>query len=129
MAPQGNPEHVWVGRCGCYSDIATPSRKPWFWTPQWYWFGLKTLLPISFGGDEYCRRTIVFGYTITGRMIVPLWGHSEKKCGDCPMIDQNTGGTFLDTYLIMSKELADEQEASKVLKARAKNIRSLSKKN
>lgn len=142
MSVEDRIQHFWVGPCGCYSDIAKPSRNPWFWKPQVdsddfrslflgndYWGRsrleiLRDLIsPVFVGGDEYCRLTLVLGMPITGRMIIPLWGHSEKSCGDCPMMDPNTKGTFLDTYLTMSKEIAEERTA---LKKRAKNIKKLS---
>ena len=44
----------------------------WFYKPSWYWYGWRTLLPVYFGGDEYNRRTVALGWTITGRMIVAL---------------------------------------------------------
>lgn len=50
----GNPPHVWC------------------WRPQWYWYGWPTLFPIYFGWDEYDRRTIMLGWTITGRIIVAV---------------------------------------------------------
>lgn len=141
MAQERSSEHLWVGRCGCYSDIAKPSWKPWFWRPQLDSDDLLSLFtgrdiwrrsrlgilwsflrPVFFGGDEYCRKTIVIGLPITGRIIIPLWGHAENSCGDCPMIDLSTGGTFLDTYLLASKEMAENSEG---LLNRAKNIRKL----
>lgn len=141
MAQERSSKHLWVGRCGCYSDIAKPSWKPWFWCPELDFDDLRSLFtgkdywnrsrlailrnflrPLFFGGDEYCRKTIVIGFPITGRIIIPLWGHSEKDCGDCPMIDLNTGGTFLDTYLETSREIDAEH---KTLLNRARNIRKL----
>lgn len=44
----------------------------WFWTPCWYWHGWRTLLPVQRGGDEYGRRTLIFGWTVTGRVIVAI---------------------------------------------------------
>lgn len=41
----------------------------WFWKPQWHWFGWRTLIPFSRGGDEYDWHTVVLGWTITGRII------------------------------------------------------------
>ncbi len=46
--------------------------RVWFWSPQWYWYGWRTLIPVYFGGDEYNRLTVVLGWTITGRIIVAL---------------------------------------------------------
>lgn len=44
----------------------------WFYWPSWWWHGWSTLLPIQFGGDEYGRRTLMLGWTITGRVIVAI---------------------------------------------------------
>lgn len=63
----------WYRRCPC-------RRTPWFYKPSWYWYGWQTLLPITLGNDEYHRRDIVFGWTVTGRMIIPLWHFNEEKC-------------------------------------------------
>ena len=114
-------EHLWVGRCGCYSDIQKASFKPWFYKPQWYWFGWKTLLPVSLGNDEWCRYDLVIGFTITGRIIIPLWGHSEKSCGECPRSTPNR----IDDYLIAYKEIEAEEKATR---ARAKAIRRIKNK-
>lgn len=128
MAHREDQEHVWIGRCGCYSDIAKPSRKPWFWKPQFdsedlhalifgrdYWergrihilWGL--IRPVFFGGDEYCRTTLVLGFPITGRIVIPLWGHNERTCGDCPLIDSETGESVLDSYLKIWKEIDNDK--------------------
>lgn len=53
---------------------------PWVWKPQWHWFGWKTFLPFSVGHDEYARRTLVVGWTITGRVIFPLWYCGSGEC-------------------------------------------------
>lgn len=46
--------------------------KVWFWAPAWYWHGPSTLLPIGFGGDEWGRRVLVLGWTITGRVLIAV---------------------------------------------------------
>lgn len=46
--------------------------RVWFWAPEWHWHGWSTLSPVHLGGDEYGRRTVVFGWTITGRVIVAV---------------------------------------------------------
>lgn len=121
MKPNQVKEHIWVARCGCYSDIQKPSYKPWFYKPQWYWFGWKTLLPVSLGGDEWCRLTLVLGVSITGRIIIPLWGHKpDNEC--CPREEPSR----IDDYIQAYKEIEEEQAA---LKARAKNIKKLGKKH
>ena len=53
---------------------------PWVWGPQLHWFGLRTLLPFSVGHDEYARRTLVIGWSITGRVISPLWYCGSEDC-------------------------------------------------
>lgn len=60
--------------------IAQNDRTPWFWKLQWHWFGWKTLVPFSYGHDEYARRTLVVGWTITGRVIFPLWDCGDEAC-------------------------------------------------
>lgn len=115
-------EHVWVGRCGCYSDIQKASYKPWFYKPQWYWYGWKTLLPISLGNDEWCRYDLVLGTTITGRIIIPLWGHKASDCECCP----REAPSRIDDYIIAYKEIEEEQA---IIRARAKNIKKARKMN
>lgn len=44
--------------------------RVWFWKPEWYWHGWKTLVPFFTGGDEYDWHTICLGWTITGRVII-----------------------------------------------------------
>lgn len=64
----------------------------WFWAPSWYWHGWSTLLPVHMGGDEYGRRTLMLGWTVTGRMIVAVsrpgrlyrpdgWEHHDELTG------------------------------------------------
>ena len=55
-------------------------RRPWFWKPQWHWFGWGTLAPIGIGHDEYARHTLILGWTVTGRMIIPLWDCGDDTC-------------------------------------------------
>lgn len=47
-------------------------RRVWFWKPSWYWHGWRTLLPWYIGGDESGRRTLLLGWTVTGRVIVAI---------------------------------------------------------
>ena len=49
----------------------------WFWRPQWHWFGWRTLIPFGYGHDEFARRVLIFGWTITGRILIAVW-----SCGD-----------------------------------------------
>lgn len=37
-----------------------PSRI-WFYRPDLYWHGWRTLLPIRMGGDEHGHRTLIIG--------------------------------------------------------------------
>jgi hypothetical protein len=46
------------------------TERVWFWKPSWYWYGWRTLVPFSTGGDEWDWHTIVLGWTITGRIII-----------------------------------------------------------
>lgn len=45
----------------------------WFYRPQWYWHGWSTLLPVHRGNDEWDRWTLMFGWTITERVVIALW--------------------------------------------------------
>lgn len=61
-------------RCGCW-QTARPSRWPWYYAPG-DWTSWK---PVSLGGDEFCRRTLVFGLGwITGVLVIPL-----RECRGC----------------------------------------------
>lgn len=59
---------------------ALPKSPVWFYRPAWYWFGWGTLLPVLFGHDDYARRTMVLGWTITGRMVVALNYCGRAEC-------------------------------------------------
>ena len=61
-------------------DLARQDARVWFWKPQWYWHGLRTLWPFMYGHDEYARRTLLFGWTVTGRVIVALWDCGDDEC-------------------------------------------------
>lgn len=52
----------------------------WFWKPSWHWFGWKTLIPFTYGHDQYARRVLVFGWTITGRALIAVWGCGDPEC-------------------------------------------------
>lgn len=56
------------------------AKKVWFWRPSWYWFGWDALLPFNRGHDEFSRSTVVLGWTITGRVIIPLWSCGDEDC-------------------------------------------------
>ena len=52
----------------------------YFWKPQWYWYGWRTLIPFFMGEDPDGKRTAVFGWTVTGRMIARLWKCTDPEC-------------------------------------------------
>jgi hypothetical protein len=54
--------------------------RAWFWKPSWYWYGWTTLIPFVYGHDEYARRTIMLGWTVTGRVIIALWPCGDREC-------------------------------------------------
>lgn len=56
---------------------AIPKSRVWFWKPSWYWLGWRTLVPFVRGHDEYSRETVLFGWTITGRVII-----ATNYCGN-----------------------------------------------
>lgn len=59
--------------------------RVWFWKPQWYWHGWKTLVPFFTGGDEYDWHTVCIGWTITGRVIIAT--HPCRGTGKCADMD------------------------------------------
>ena len=61
-------------------DEARRGAHTWFYKPQWYWFGPRTLWPFQYGHDEFARRTLLFGWTITGRVIIALWDCGDEDC-------------------------------------------------
>lgn len=64
-------------QCGCWQS-EKPTHLPWYYKPgDWtsWW-------PVSLGGDEHCRRTLVLGFGwITGVLVVPL--RECRGCEDC----------------------------------------------
>ena len=56
------------------------SERIWFYQPQWYWHGWSTLTPIARGHDDIARWCIMLGWTITGRVIIPLWDCGDPEC-------------------------------------------------
>ena len=64
-------------RCGCW-QTTKPTRRPWFYRPTLYWYGWRTLRPFWLGDDEWCRRTLVLGWNITGQIVIPL-----RECRGC----------------------------------------------
>lgn len=57
-----------------------PKRRVWFYAPALYWFGWKTLLPVTFGHDEWSRQTLVIGWSITGRIVIPIGYCGDDNC-------------------------------------------------
>lgn len=57
-----------------------PKPDVWFWKPQQHWFGWKTLIPFTYGHDEYARRVLVFGWSVTGRILIAVWGCGDPEC-------------------------------------------------
>lgn len=69
---------MWQTKCGCWHSGPKPTRKPWRYK-RGDWTNWK---PVSRGGDEWCRRTLVLGLgPVTGVLIVPLW--TCRGCEDC----------------------------------------------
>ena len=61
-------------------EEARKANRVWFWKPQWYWHGWTTLLPAYIGHDEYARRTLLIGWTVTGRIIIALGDCGRPEC-------------------------------------------------
>ena len=67
--------------CGC-DDPGDPKPRIWFYRPTLpHWYGRMALSPVQLGGDEWCRRTLVIGWSFTGQIIVPL--RACKGCVGC----------------------------------------------
>lgn len=61
-------------------------QRVWFWKPQWHWFGWGTLSPVHRSADEWDWHTIVFGWTITGRIIIAIRRCPQTgRCADVPV--------------------------------------------
>lgn len=56
--------------------------RVWFWKPQWHWFGWKTLVPFTYGHDEYARRVLCIGWSVTGRVLIAVWYCGDRECLD-----------------------------------------------
>lgn len=69
---------MWQGTCGCVFTSPKPNRRPWYYKPG-DWCSWK---PVSRGGDEWCRWTLVVGIgPITGVLVIPSW--QCRGCEDC----------------------------------------------
>lgn len=77
-------------------------HRIWFYRPQWYWWGWKTLVPIRRGGDEFDWHTIVLGWSITGEVVIAT--HKCRYTGACAEFDtefpelRNTNEWPVDYY-------------------------------
>lgn len=76
--------------CGCW-QTSRPKNHPWYYKPG-DWTSWK---PVSLGGDEWCRRTLVLGFgRITGVLVIPL--RECRGCEDCgPRV---VDGVHRDSY-------------------------------
>ena len=61
-------------------QAARAKSRVWFYAPQFYWFGIGALSPVMVNHDEYARRTLVLGWTITGRIIFALGECGDPEC-------------------------------------------------
>lgn len=81
FAPNVTSEKTMTDYAGHIRLIVEQSdNRVWFWKPSWHWFGWETLLPIGLGHDELARRTLVLGWTFTGRVIIPLGDCGSEDC-------------------------------------------------
>lgn len=90
----GGVSEMRQSRCGCW-QTSEPKRRPWYYE-RGDWLSWK---PVSIGGDEYCRWTLVLGLgLVTGVLVVPLW--ECRGCEDCGpnLIDGVPRGAFNSPY-------------------------------
>lgn len=59
---------------------AARDPRVWVYRPEWYWYGWRTLIPFTYGHDEYARRVLVFGWSITGQVCLAVWGCGDPEC-------------------------------------------------
>lgn len=59
-------------------------RRIWLYPPEWHWYGWRTFLPYFFGTDEYRRRTVMLGWTITGRIVIVYGRQAVLRLTDSP---------------------------------------------
>jgi hypothetical protein len=57
----------------------------WFYRPELYWYGWKTLRPFWFGDDEYHWKTVVLGWNLFGQVVFAMRPFRPKECevADC----------------------------------------------
>ena len=60
-----------------YEDLHGPGRGPWVSRFVWH----RNLYP-WFGGDEWCRYTLVVPLIFTS-LVVPLWSCRDPECFTC----------------------------------------------
>lgn len=80
----------------------------WFWKPQWHWFGWSTLSPFLIGHDQYARRTLVVGWTVTGRAIIPLWFCGSGDCLRDALVDAASAVTEQGENTIINNPSGDD---------------------
>lgn len=66
------------------SEVSRPWRsRVWFYKPELYWYGWKTLRPVWYGGDEFNWHTVVIGWNLFGQAVIatePCRG--EGRCAE-----------------------------------------------
>lgn len=53
--------------------------RVWFYKPGSY----LRAWPVTFGSDEWCRKTLVLGNWLTGCIVIALWQMDDPECPDC----------------------------------------------
>jgi len=86
----------------------------WFWKPQWYWWGWRTLVPFFTGGDEFDWHTVCLGWTVTGRVIIAT--HPCRGTGKCAeyAAEEGLASWPIDSYGLdwsKGKPTAEDYEA------------------
>lgn len=52
----------------------------WFYRPERYFPSWRGLIPFSIGHDGYARRTVVIGWTFSGRIVIALGYCGKQDC-------------------------------------------------
>jgi hypothetical protein len=63
-----------------YEGYTAP--RVYFWKPERHWYGWRTLWPVWTGEDPDGVRTLLLGWTVTGRAVVRLWECKDPECVD-----------------------------------------------
>lgn len=58
-----------------------------FWRPGLYWFGWWTLSPVIYSHNEFAQRTLLLGWTFTGRVNISLRDCGVQECRDIAILD------------------------------------------